>query len=416
MGEDPAERSDSGRGRSTRRPRRTPKGPLVPQPPADLVGRPRLADRVEGAPSWLLPVIEATIFRIVAAVFVSLLIVWAVGELRHLIGIVLLAFFFSLALDPGVTWLHEHRGMRRGAATGLIYIGLVAFLVVLVVLLIPLGVRLASHLGDRAPSYVDSANQWFDETFGAKLVPDRQVTASATQMSGGVGGWLKSHAGDLFGFAQSGIGLLFDFLTLGLFTFYLTANAPNVRRALASRLSPSGRRRLLWSLDVAVAQTGGYFYSRLLLAAINATLGFVVLIAVGVPTQYAFPLAAFQGLVAEFIPAVGTYIGAAIPVLFVLAEQGFVQAIVVVVYVFIYQQLENAWLSPRISAQTMSLNAGVAFGSALAGGALAGPIGAFVALPVAGMITAFLGAWSRASTEEDPSTEGGAVAAEGDPS
>jgi predicted PurR-regulated permease PerM len=43
----------------------------------------------------------------------------------------------------------------------------------------------------------------------------------------------------------------------------------------------------------------------------------------------------------------------------------------------------------------MSLNAGVAFGAALAGGALFGAIGAFVALPVAGMITAFIGAYGR---------------------
>ena len=52
-------------------------------------------------------------------------------------------------------------------------------------------------------------------------------------------------------------------------------------------------------------------------------------------------------------------------------------------------------LSPKLSAKTMSLNAGVAFGSALAGGALFGPIGAFVALPVAGMMTAFLASYTR---------------------
>ena len=43
-------------------------------------------------------------------------------------------------------------------------------------------------------------------------------------------------------------------------------------------------------------------------------------------------------------------------------------------YAIVYQQIENYWLSPRLSAKTMELNGGLAFGSALAGGALFGPV------------------------------------------
>jgi predicted PurR-regulated permease PerM len=38
----------------------------------------------------------------------------------------------------------------------------------------------------------------------------------------------------------------------------------------------------------------------------------------------------------------------------------------------------------------MTLNGGVAFGAALAGGAIAGPMGAFMALPVAALITSII--------------------------
>jgi len=38
----------------------------------------------------------------------------------------------------------------------------------------------------------------------------------------------------------------------------------------------------------------------------------------------------------------------------------------------------------------MTLNGAVAFGAALAGGAIAGPLGAFVALPVAALITSLV--------------------------
>ena len=52
--------------------------------------------------------------------------------------------------------------------------------------------------------------------------------------------------------------------------------------------------------------------------------------------------------------------------------------------------MANYFLSPRISAKTMEINGGVAFAAALAGSAITGPMGAFMALPVAAWITSFL--------------------------
>jgi predicted PurR-regulated permease PerM len=91
-----------------------------------------------------------------------------------------------------------------------------------------------------------------------------------------------------------------------------------------------------------------------------------------------------------FIPAIGTYIGGAIPILFTLAIQATVAALIVLAYVLIYQQIENYWLSPKISSKSMSINGAVAFGGALFGGAIAGPMGAFISLPVAALITSLV--------------------------
>ena len=64
-------------------------------------------------------------------------------------------------------------------------------------------------------------------------------------------------------------------------------------------------------------------------------------------------------------------------------------------YVLVYQLIENTWLSPNISAKTMNLSGGLAFASALAGGALAGPVGAFVALPTAALISSFVSNYAQ---------------------
>jgi predicted PurR-regulated permease PerM len=177
---------------------------------------------------------------------------------------------------------------------------------------------------------------------------------------------------------------------LGEQPLYFAADAPKIRRALLVRMPPERQQRVGWAWDTAIEQTGGYFYSRLVLLIINATLYFFVMVAVGVPWLVALPLSVFQGFFAEFIPVVGTYIGAAVPALVTLGIQGAWQALVLVGWTLVYQQIENYWLSPKLSAQSMEINGGVAFGSALAGGAIAGPMGAFMAMPIAALITSFV--------------------------
>jgi predicted PurR-regulated permease PerM len=142
---------------------------------------------------------------------------------------------------------------------------------------------------------------------------------------------------------------------------------------------------VLAAWEVAVDKTGGYLYSRLLLAIISATVSFIVLQLLGVP--FALPLALFFGFVSQFIPVVGTYFAAAVPLLVALLEDPW-SALMFLIYVVVYQQIENYLLAPRVTARTMQLHPAVAFFAALAGGAFGGLIGAFLALPAAAIIQA----------------------------
>ena len=204
------------------------------------------------------------------------------------------------------------------------------------------------------------------------------------------GDWSSSAFGKVAGIASRGIGLLFNAATIAMFTFYFSASSPQFRRIVLSTMPPERQMKLGWTWDQAVEQTGGYFYSRFILMIINGFGFFFTMIVVGIPTLIAIPLAIFAGFVSEFIPAIGTYIGAAVPVLIAFAFEGLVAGLIIIGYALVYQQIENYWLSPRLSSKTMELNGALAFGSALAGGAIAGPMGAFMALPIAALITAFI--------------------------
>jgi predicted PurR-regulated permease PerM len=343
-------------------------------------------------PAWVGTAVWRGIWQLIAAVLLTAAALWFAGRASDLIGYLILAQLLAFALEPAVSWLHTNRGWRRGSATGVV---LVAILGLFVLLGVGMGSVLASQVDQAAaqvPGWIDKLNAFTQEQFDTTVVSTSSA-ASSGQATQHVTQYLQEHAGDLLGAVGSLVGAVFSLFTVGLFTFYFTANGPQIRRVLLSRMPPERQRRALWAWETAIDKTGGYLYSRAMLALINGGLMFLTLKLLGVP--YALALGLFVGVVAAFIPIVGTYIAGAVPVLVALAAVSLTAAVIVLVEVLAYQQLENYVLSPRLSQKTMELNAGVAFAAAMAGGAVGGFIGAFFALPIAAVIQAFLSTYSR---------------------
>lgn len=346
---------------------------------------PELASAAE--PSWVKRAVWRGIWQAIAAVLITAAGLWSLQKASALVRYLILAQLLAFALEPAVTWLHDRRGWRRGSATGLLLGGILGLFVLLGVLLAP---ALASGVNQairQMPAWIDKLNAFTQQHFNTTVVSTSSSRGSSQVVQNAIG-YLQQHAGDVLGAVGNLLGAVFGLFTVGLFAFYLTANGPQIRRALLSRMPPERQQRVLWAYNTAIEKTGGYLYSNLLLTLINGGLMLVTLLLLGVP--YALPLALFEGVVAEFIPIVGTYVAGAVPVLVALASLGLGPALIVLAEILVYQQVENYLLTPRISQQTMQLNAGLAFGAAMAGGAVGGFIGAFFALPLAAVIQAFV--------------------------
>jgi predicted PurR-regulated permease PerM len=362
-------------------------------------GAPTAADPLDeqAAPQNVTRIVisTGTIWRAVGIILLTLAALWAVHQARTLVTMLVVSMFFALALIPGVDHLHNKRGWGRGKAVAVIYLVGAAAVVVLVVLLIPAISTLGHNISQNGSGWMTGLDNWTSSTFNVHIV-DKQAYKDGVVT---VGEFLSKWSDKLLPAAgqavSQGASLVFNLFTIAMFTFYFAADFPRLERAFLSCFRPDAQERLGWTIDQSIADVGGYFYSRMLLTAINGTGFFITMVAVGVPVGLALPLAVFGGFVSEFIPSVGTYIGAAIPVLLTLAVSGLVPALIVVGYALVYQQIENYWLSPRISSKTMDLNGGLAFGAALAGGALFGPMGAFMALPVAALIVASISHYRR---------------------
>jgi predicted PurR-regulated permease PerM len=115
-------------------------------------------------------------------------------------------------------------------------------------------------------------------------------------------------------------------------------------------------------------------------------------------------MALWVGLVSQFLPVIGTYLAGVLPVLLTFIESP-TKALIILGFIFFYQQVENYLFSPRITARTLELHPALAFGGALAGAAVLGPIGALLALPAAAMGQALISAWGvRHDVIDDPLT------------
>lgn len=343
-----------------------------------------LRSETEARPAWLDRFVCSVLWKVLVASLAAVLLLLLTRELRHLLWLLVVSSFFALAMIPGVEHLHRRWGRSRGVAVGVIYMCVVSFIVFMVWVLMPAIDEFANQVKANGGGWIDQLNDLSRHWLGRNLVGEGAADRAAVVTQASLRGW----SGNVLGLASSGIGTLFDVTVVAMFAFYLAADYPRIERAVLSRLRPDRQRVYAWVTEVSIRQTGGYFYSRLLLTVVNASLGFGVMLILGLPMAFALPLALFMGFFSEFIPAIGTYVGAAVPILTVLAVQGPAKAVTLLVWVLLYQGVENSLLSPQLSAKTMQLNGAVAFGATLAGGALAGPMGAFMALPFAALITA----------------------------
>ncbi len=336
--------------------------------------------------AWLERFVWKSLWKIVGVGLAVAALLFAVYEARGLIGTLIISLFFALAIIPGVNTLQRKWGWRRGAAVGVIYAAFVVFLVFMVAVLVPAIVAFAEQVSANASGWIAQLNETSLNLFGAQAVDPEGTEESTRTAMDAIATW----GDEALGLLTASIGLIFSVFTIAAFTFYIAADWPRIMRAMMSRMPPERQRVFGWVADTSIEQTGGYFYSRMLLMGVCGGSGFVVMLVAGLDLVYALPLALFMGFVSEFIPFIGTYIGAIIPILVLLAVNGLGSALVLTVWIVIYQQIENYVLSPRFSSKTMELNGAVAFGGALAGGAIAGPMGAFMALPVAALITAII--------------------------
>jgi predicted PurR-regulated permease PerM len=310
---------------------------------------------------------------------------WVLYELRTLVYMLFLALFISVALEPAVQRL-EGWGWRRRRATMLVFAVALVLVVGFFVLLIPVIIAQGVVLVENVPGYLQALQDLASRYFQIELVsPD--VRAQFEDLGSLLERYGSAVAGGVFAVGNTIFGLIFQLVTVALFSYYLVAEGPSWRRVVLSVLNPDRQREALNLWEVSVAKTGGYVYSRALLAVVASIYTFVVLALLGVPSAVA--LAIWMGVFSQFVPVIGTYVGLVLPALAALSVRP-ITALWVVIALVAYQQLENWLIAPRITSRTMEIHPAVTIAALIAGVALLGGMGAVLALPVTATVQALI--------------------------
>ena len=355
------------------------------------------------------PLQLAGLIGVVVLGYAAILII---SSLRSILVMLLVSLFIAFAMEPAVQWFAS-RGWRRGSATAVVFAATFVLLIAAFGSIIPLLVDQVSGLLRAVPNSVGELNAllasvpFVDVQLDANADLNQELARigrelGAGDMAAALTGNLLGAAGSVVGIGATAAGLLFEVLTVLLVSFYMVADGPRLRAALARPLPPNRQREMLAIWEVAVAKTGGYIYSRVLLAAAAAVVTTAALAILSVP--YPLPLGLWVGVSGAFIPVVGTYLGGILAIVVALTDRP-ISALWVIGFLAVYQQVENYLIAPRMQAATMDLHPAVAFVSVIVGATLLGAVGALLALPAAAIIKAVSSTYMQRHALIDELTE-----------
>ena len=304
--------------------------------------------------------------------------------------ILLMSWFASIAMEPAVSRLSQH--MKRGLATGLVMVAVALATVVFFLLFGGLLADQLIQLVQGLPDAIEEAIAWINERFDTDLDP-LELLQQAGLGPGDVAGVTADLAAGVLAVLFAAVGAFFSLFTFALFTFYFSADAPRLSHWVAGLLPPKRQSAFDTTLTLAVEKTGGYVAARVVLATINGGTTALFLFLIGMP--YWLPLGIWTGVVAQFVPTIGTYIAIALPVLIGLLSSDPKDGLFALAWGIGYQQVENLTLEPRISARAVNVHPAVSFAAVMLGASLFGVAGALLAVPVAALLLALFEIYSK---------------------
>ena len=322
-----------------------------------------------------------------------LLVAWTLIEIRGILLLLVIGILFGAAIEPIVHRLRTER-LSRAQAILVVYLNILLILFVVGVLLVPSLVTQGRALFDQVPGILqnvrDEANRIDSESVRVAIIRttnqmeqrynDLRTPSPGTGVSAGVDG------DDAVRYAISIGGVIFTIISVLIVAFYWLTEKTLIKRAFINAIPHAGRERVYHAWGEIEKRIGGWARGQLTLMLI---IGVASTIAYGViGLDFWLALGLIAGLT-EAIPFVGPFIGGGIAVAVALTDS-LEKTIIVIVFVFLLQQIEGALLVPRVMRNAVGMTPLTVVLAVLIGSRLGGPVGAILAIPIGAAVQAIV--------------------------
>lgn len=361
-------------------------------------------------------------YKLIAVTIVVALTIWFLLAVKHMLTPFVAAIITAYLFNPLVGLLERRTGVARWLWIAVLYV--LAFLVLygLGTLIWPRVAQQSRDLAATAPAIAAQIQAFFrgreQVEFGGLVV---DLAPIEEQLIGVVSDLSRRASESVPHLVVSALEMVLFTLAYLIVTFYLLLQSGQLKRWAAALIPPQYRAEI-GALGVQVDQVfSAYIRGQLILVVLMAFLLYIPLSILQVPN--ALVIAIVSGVL-EIIPIIGPWSAAGIamsvalfqPVVpFGLSNLG-LAAVLGLIYL-VLRMIEENIILPQVMGPLVTLHPAVVIFALLAGGALLGPFGLFISIPVAAVVRIVLAYLYRKITDQPeppaspPETHGHAGAA-----
>jgi predicted PurR-regulated permease PerM len=280
--------------------------------------------------------------------------------------------------------------MPASLAVPLVYLLALAFFVVVVLALVPTVLPQLLRLGETMPTIVAAITNSIQNLeaqmrrigFRGDLSSIIQPDAIAQQV-GTVGTTVVQQS---LGIASSIASLLFNAFLVMILSFYMTIDGPRIGERMISLLPYEMHDEARRFLDIVDGVFGGFLRAQILQSLIYGCATAIIMAMLGVGD---IALASLLSGILIVIPLIGALFALIPPLIFALATAPD-QALLMVVLLFVMQQILFNMIMPRLLGERVGLHPLLVFAAMLTGGAVAGGWGLLFGIPIVGVAASAL--------------------------
>ncbi len=308
----------------------------------------------------------AVVVLAVAAAFISI---------KETLVVVFIGIFLALVFEIPVRAFMRWTKRGRGLSATIVVLGAILVATVFGLLLLVSLVGAVRDLLKDTPTIVEQLR----ESDGLSWLGDSGAAKNVQQGADDLASTIPTSIDALLGVAGDAFTVALTVFTVTFLALFLIVDMERLKGAAGSVLMPGDRERWLDVWERITHTVSRWAIGALTIAVIAGTVQGGTAWLLG--SSYALALGVIAGVL-DLIPNLGATIAGFILVPTIWAEEGLTAALIMLVVVLVYQQIENNILGPTIYGKAVNISAFFVILGVTLFGALLGVLGALVAVPI----------------------------------